>query len=248
MTGRLPQLPALPPPGRAALLLDMDGTLLDIAPTPDRVVVGPGLLATLRRLRERTGGALAVITGRPIAEVDALLPDAPYAVAGEHGGALRRAPGGRVEHPELPVPAAAWLVAAEALVRQHSGTILEHKRRGFVVHYRANPTAGPALHAALAALVPPSDARFELMPASMAWEVRPRGVDKGRAVWRVMQAPPFAGRLPVFVGDDVTDRDGIAEALAMGGVGLLVPDVFGDAAGVRAWLHTLGREGAWPGW
>ena len=87
---------------------------------------------------------------------------------------------------------------------------------------------------------------FELLPAQMLWEVRPRGVDKGTAVRRLMARPPFAGRLPVFVGDDVTDEDGIAAAQALGGVGLRVPEVFGDAAGVRAWLEATAANRCWP--
>ena len=102
-----PRLPRLPPFARAALLLDLDGTLLDIAPTPDSVQVPPALPGTLRRLSTRLGGALAVISGRTVAEVDALLGAATPAVAGEHGGALRRAPGAALERPDLPAAAMA---------------------------------------------------------------------------------------------------------------------------------------------
>src|SRR5580658_8113203 len=84
--------PPLPPIAQAALLLDLDGTLLDIAPTPEAVVVPPGLIACLRSLRAVLGGALAVISGRPVEQIDALLPDAVHAIAGEHGGAIRHAP------------------------------------------------------------------------------------------------------------------------------------------------------------
>ena len=101
------------------------------------------------------------------------------------------------------------------------------------------------LRAALAGLLAGS-AEFELLPAHMLWEVRPRGVDKGTAVGRLMARSPFAGRLPVFVGDDVTDEDGIAAAQALGGVGLRVPEWFGDAGGVRGWLEGLASGGRWP--
>ena len=80
----------------------------------------------------------------------------------------------------------------------------------------------------------------------MLWEVRPRGVDKGKAVERLMECPPFLGRLPVFIGDDVTDEDGIAAAAKMGGAGLRVQDAFGDAAGVRAWIAAVAAKGDWP--
>jgi trehalose 6-phosphate phosphatase len=229
--------PALP--DRAALLLDVDGTLLDIAPRPDLVVVPPDLVTVLRALRIRLNGALAVITGRPVEQVDALLGDAPFAVAGEHGGAIRHAPGEPIRRPELPAPPPAWLDAAGRIAAAHPGVMLEPKLRGFVLHYRAAPEAGDALQIALATLIAPDRDRFQLMPARMAWEVRPQGADKGVAVRQLMAEPPFAGRVPVFVGDDVTDEDGIAAAAALGGRGLFVPEVFGDAVGVRAWLAAL---------
>ena len=112
-------------------------------------------------------------------------------------------------------------------------------QRGFVLHYRAAPAAGPEIGRRLAELVAQQAASFELMPASMAWEIRPRGADKGHAVRELMRLPPFAGRRPIFIGDDVTDEDGIREARALGGEGYRVPEVFGDAAGVRAWLARM---------
>jgi trehalose 6-phosphate phosphatase len=238
--------PPLPPIARSALLLDLDGTLLDIAPAPDKVVVPSGLVGTLHALRPLLGDALAVITGRPVETIDALLGDAPFAVAGEHGGAIRHGPGLALERPHLPAPSEAWLAAAGRIAAAHPGALLERKARGFAMHFRAVPSAGPELHDELAALLAGS-ADFELLAGQMMWEVRPRGVDKGTAVARLMARAPFLGRLPVFIGDDVTDEDGIAEALALGGVGLRVPDTFGDAAGVRAWLEATAIAGHWPG-
>ena len=227
---------ALPPPGRSALLLDIDGTLLDLAPRPDLVVVPPGLLDSLRRLRRSLGDALAVVTGRPVEQADALLAAVAYAAAGEHGGAIRHRPGAAVERPALPDLPAGWIDRAAALVAAHPGSLLEEKRRGFVLHYRLAPAAGPALHEAVAALVAERDASFQVLEASMAWEVRPRGIDKGVAVKRLCAEPPFAGRLPIFIGDDVTDEDGIGMAQALGGAGLRVDQAFGSSAAVRTWL------------
>jgi trehalose 6-phosphate phosphatase len=231
---------------RAALLLDLDGTLLDIAPRPDAVVVPADLPAALHALRRLLGDALAVITGRPIETVDVLLGDAVFAVAGEHGGAIRHEPHAPVERPPLPSPSSSWLASAERLAAVHPGVLLERKARGFALHYRAVPAAGVELHEALAGLLAGSD-EFELLPAHMLWEVRPRGADKGKALVVLMDRSPFRGRLPVFIGDDVTDEDAIAAAAAMGGVGLRVQDAFGDAAGVRAWLQAIASNGDWPG-
>ncbi len=240
------QAASLPPPDRAALLLDLDGTLLDIAPTPDSVVVPPALLDALRGLTARLGGALAVISGRPVAQVDALLHAIPTAVAGEHGGATRYAPGAALERVPLPSAPPAWLAAAERIAASHPGVLLERKERGFVLHYRAVPTLGPRLRAELAALVDTSES-FALMQARKAWEIKPRGADKGTAVTALMARPPFAGRLPIFIGDDVTDEDGMAVARAMGGAGLRVGDAFKDPTAVRTWLAEAARTtDTWP--
>ena len=235
----------LPPLHRSALLLDLDGTLLDLAPRPDAVVVPPGLPEVLRVLRQLMGDAVAVVTGRSVEMVDALLGDVIFAVAGEHGGAIRHEPGQGVERAPLPLPPNDWLVEAERLAVEHPGALLEHKARGFALHYRATPDAGPALREALTRLLAGSS-DFELLPAHMLWEVRPRGADKGKAVAGLMDRRPFRDRLPVFIGDDVTDEDGIAATAAMGGTGLRVQDAFGDAAGVRAWLQAVASNGDWP--
>jgi trehalose 6-phosphate phosphatase len=238
----MPQSPSLP--DRAALFLDLDGTLIDIAPTPGSVVVPAALPAHLRALRARLSDALAIVTGRPIAQVDALLPDVAYAVAGEHGAAIRAAPDAAVAHADLPDLPPEWLTRAERLVAGQPGALLERKAHSFVVHYRLAPNAGAALHESLVAITSAgkaADIGFALMPAHMAWEVKPLGADKGRAVAMLMGLHPFAGRVPVYVGDDVTDEDGMDVARQYGGLGLRVHEVFGDAAGVRAWLARLAR-------
>jgi trehalose 6-phosphate phosphatase len=234
----------LPPFNRAALMLDMDGTLIDLAPAPDAVTVAAGLPEALTTLRDALGGALAVVTGRPIETVDRLFGDAPGAVAGEHGGAIRHAAGEAIERADLPSPPAQWLKAAEALVQSYPGALLERKARGFALHYRQAPEARDAFHAALTRLLATTPG-FELHPAHMLWEVRPLGADKGRAVVALMQRRPFAGRVPIFIGDDVTDEDGMREARKRGGTGYRVDEVFRDPAGVRSWLHRSAELGDW---
>jgi trehalose 6-phosphate phosphatase len=235
---------ALPPFHRAALMLDMDGTLIDFAPTPDAVVVPAGLPDTLLTLRDALDGALAIVTGRPIETVDHLFGDVPGAVAGEHGGAIRHHPGAPIERPDLPTPPPYWLATMETLVRAFPGAVLECKARGFALHYRQAPEAREIFQSALTALIATST-RFQLHPAHMLWEVRPIGADKGSAVTALMRQAPFAGRLPVFIGDDVTDEDGIRECRKLGGAGYRVDAVFRDPIGVRSWLHRCAELGNW---
>ncbi len=232
--------PVLPPPGRLALLLDFDGTLVELAPTPDSVVIPPGLGDLLARLSLRLDGALALVSGRPLGDLDRFLPGVPVALAGEHGGVFRLSPTAETIRPDLPSVPEAWREAAKRMVASHPGAIYEPKARGFVVHYRAIPEAGEALRAPLAAMVAGDDAaHFALLASHMAWEIRPRGADKGSAVGFLLARAPFAGRIPVFIGDDVTDADGMRAARAAGGQGLYVHEAFGDPAGVRRWLGQL---------
>ncbi len=228
---------SLPP--NAALLLDLDGTLIDIARTPDAVVVPPDLRTSLARLRTLHADAVAVVTGRPIEQVDALLDDLPYAVAGEHGGAIRHAPGEAIERAALADLPAEWLPRAATIAATHPGALLEEKRRSFVLHFRLAPEAGPALYAAMQALLAGHEDNFAIMPALMAWEMKPRGADKATAVTALMARSPFTGRTPVYIGDDTTDEDGMRAARALGGLGWRVQEHFGDAAGVRAWLARI---------
>ena len=231
--------PALP--ANAALLLDLDGTLIDIAPTPDSVVVPRDLPNSLKAVREKLGNALAIISGRPIAQIDALLPGIATATAGEHGYTIRHSPDGIPSCAKVPPVSPDWVAAAKDWVSAHEGAIFEPKARGFVLHFRLAPQAGDLFRAKLAELL--ADApHYRIGGAHMAWEVKPRGIDKGRAVREIMAQPPFAGRVPVFIGDDITDEDGIAEAERMGGFGLRVPKDFANAGEVRSWLAALGAQ------
>jgi trehalose 6-phosphate phosphatase len=225
---------------RSALFLDLDGTLLDIAPRHDQVVVAPGLADVITRLSQALNGAVAMVTGRPLSDVDRLFPGLGLAVAAEHGARLRLPDGQMRDHsPELPWRKD-WIGAIQAALPRWPGAFLEEKSIGFVIHYRQVPEAGPEIERFMTDLVAQAAGAADLLPALMAFEVRAAGVGKGHAVRHLMAEPPFAGRIPVFIGDDVTDEEGMAEAEAQGGYGLHVARAFGGTpAEVRAWLARM---------
>lgn len=226
-----------PPRGPAALFLDLDGTLVDIAPRPDLVRVPDGFGRLLGRLAARLEGAVAIVTGRGAESARPLLDGAGVVLAAEHGAVIE-APG--LPHLPLPEPEPEWREEAVRFAAAWPGTLAEQKRHGFVLHVRQNPAAAEAAAALVAALAARAPDRFRLVPAHAAVELRPLGADKGGAVQRLMQTAPFAGRVPIFLGDDVTDEDGIAAAIALGGAGFRVPEAFGgETARVRRWLDRV---------
>ncbi|MDJ0387925.1 trehalose-phosphatase [Roseomonas sp. E05] len=234
--------PPVPPPlpgSQAALFLDLDGTLIEIAPRPDAVVVPPHLPGLLARLSTGLGGAVAIVTGRGLEVARGLTQSPPIAFAAEHGTIIQGAgaAAGVPPMPSPPSPPQAWRKAAEDFARAHPGLLLEEKRHGFVLHFRAVPELGPAATAFLEDLVQGSD--FQVLPAHAAAELRPRSADKGTAVRWLMQHPPFAGRIPLFIGDDVTDEYGISACKEMGGTGYRIPRDFPGPAAVHAWLLRI---------
>jgi trehalose 6-phosphate phosphatase len=236
-------------PGRdAALFLDLDGTLIEIAPRPDGVVVPPHLPVLLTRLAAGLGGAVAIVTGRGLDVAKALARGdhqqaPPIAFAAEHGSIIDGAgvPGAAIPPMPLPPsPPGAWRERAEDFVRAHPGLLLEGKRHGFVLHFRAVPEQGEAATAFLQSLVEGTE--FQVLPAHAAAELRPRAADKGTAVQWLMRHPPFAGRVPVFIGDDVTDEHGIAACRSLGGTGYRIPLAFTGPAAVHHWLRRLAER------
>jgi len=233
---------------RSALFLDLDGTLIDIAPRHDEVWVAPELPGVLTRLRDALGGALAIVSGRPLHDIVSLIPVDNICIAAEHGARLRL-PDGTMEEHHADLPARAeWIAAINAALPRWPGSFLEEKTINLVIHYRQAPSFGPEIEAFMHELIAPAAGRpsagqAELLTALMAYEIRPAGVGKGHAVDRIMQLSPFAGHVPVFIGDDVTDEEGIAAAVAHGGFGLHVARDFAGVAGnVRAWLADMAQR------
>ncbi|SDV51009.1 trehalose-phosphatase [Chitinasiproducens palmae] len=214
--------PPLPPIDRSAFFFDFDGTLVDLAATPEGVTVSPSVVPLLTRLQALSGGALAVVSGRPLAALDAFLHPLVFAAAGSHG-AERREPNGavsRIGHGDARL--AAMHTQLEGTVAAHEGLLLERKDVALAVHYRLAPTLGDVVRAAAEAAVAPYADTFTLQPGKMVVEIKPSGVDKGRAIDAFMAQAPFAGRTAVFLGDDLTDEKGFAVVNRLGGMSVKV--------------------------
>lgn len=214
-----------------ALFLDLDGTLIDLADTPAAVAVAPGLIAVLQGLSLQLGGRLAIVSGRPIEQIDALMAPLLLPAAGVHGMQRRGADG--VLH-SAPLPSlTAARACADALAESHPGVWVEEKYGALAVHFRQVPDAGPLCKAALADVVRDAPDLL-LMEGKMIVEVKVAGVDKGTAIRDFLATSPFAGHRPVFVGDDTTDEAGFAIVQAGGGIAIKV------GTGPSAAQHRIG--------
>lgn len=222
-----------------ALFLDIDGTLLDIAISPDAVIVPPTLASLLARTSAWLDGALALVSGRPLAEIDALMAPLVLTCAGEHG-AIVRLPDNTIEMSDGTgsIPGS-WREKLETVTDAWSGVLVEQKNCGIAVHFRMAPERENELRALVDSIVGEKPDDFEVLPAAMAFEIRNRKHNKGEAVRRLMSVAPFAGRVPMFVGDDVTDRDGFHAAERLGGLALDVHEAFsGKPSEVLRWLDA----------
>ena len=247
-----------PPPlaANSALFLDIDGTLLDLAATPSSVRVDLAVASLLPALAYRLGGAVALITGRTIADADQLFPGIVLPVAGQHGRERRGADGTLHQHGEGP-PGYGWLRGELMhLVERHSGLWLEDKGATLAMHYRAAPGLASYVHRTVRRLVATSGAagaEWRLQPGKGIVEIKPAGRDKGAAILDFMAEPTFLGRMPVFVGDDQTDEFGFAAVALLGGRAVKVgPGLtraqyrLRDVNAVRRWLAALLRQPSIP--
>ena len=229
-----------------ALFVDVDGTLLEIAPRPDAVRVPPHLPLLLEQLQSRHKGAFALISGRPIAALDDLFRPWRGAVAGLHGGERRRPDGSRSD---LESDARAVLDgmrrSAAAFVSDNPGIRLEDKGRTLALHYRAAPELRQKVTRFAERVVAVSGGPLRLIGGKMVVEVMPRDYGKGRAIAAFLAEPPFRGRMPVFLGDDLTDEEGFAEIKRRNGrairvgppaAGTLAGYALPDVAAALAWL------------
>jgi trehalose 6-phosphate phosphatase len=239
----------------SALLLDIDGTLLDIAPSPHEVKVPPALLATLACLRQQTAGALAFVSGRSVSDIDVIFAPLQLTAVGGHGAEIRRLVDGKVTQDGV-APLAEPLRARIRAIGDKPGIVVEDKGYSIALHYRRAPEKRQAIHDAVEAIrseLPPNC--VEVLAGKAMVEIKKAGFNKGTAIRELMRHPPFAGRRPIFVGDDVTDDAAFAVMPELGGlamsVGRIAPGAarrFEAPADVRRWLARIckGAEPARP--
>ena len=232
-----------------ALFLDFDGTIVDIVMDPGAVRVDDASILNLTTLWRRLGGALAIVSGRSIAEIDEHLKPLVLPVAGVHG-LTRRASGGQVEMASVDESIVGGVATMlEPFVYAYPGLILEPKWGAIALHYRARPELAEACYAALAAATATYSPSAEIVHGKMVVEAKFARFNKGTAVRSFAAESPFNGRRPIFIGDDVTDEDGFAAVIEMGGVAAKVgtgPSVattrFKSAAEFRKWMGLIANQ------
>jgi len=237
---------ASPPPmpgNNLAYFLDVDGTLIEIADTPDAVRVDTALLDLIGRLHRTSGGAVALVSGRSISDLEHHLGMLRLPLAGQHGLERRDAAGRLWIHAAPPEAKYAIKEALAPVLARHPGLLLEDKGLTLALHYRLAPHLAAYAHRLMARLAEAANAGLEVQRGKRVAEIKPSGIDKGTAVAEYLSEPPFSKRRPVFIGDDLNDEHGFAEVNRMDGISIKVgkgascarfrlPDV----AAVRRWL------------
>jgi trehalose 6-phosphate phosphatase len=228
-----------------AYFLDVDGTLLDIADTPNAVCVDTALLSLIASLYRESGGAMALVSGRAISDLEKLLGTLHLPLAGQHGLERRDAAGRLWMHAAPPTAKCAIKEALAPVLQRHPGLLLEDKGLTLALHYRLAPHLASYAHRLMGRLAEDAGAGLEVQLGKRVAEVKPSGIDKGTAVSEYLLESPFKGRRPVFIGDDLNDEHGFAEVNKLDGISIKVgkgrscaryrlPDV----AAVRRWLGT----------
>ncbi len=222
---------------RDCLFLDIDGTLLDLMPTPDAVTVPAELLLHLKRLQQKLHGALGLISGRDFENIDKLFPlSLPGAAV--HGAVCRFRSGGPIIATAQPLPEA-LLSAISALTTDEPGFFIEDKGYAIAVHYRAAMTKRDTLEQTLLTLVGTTPLPLRVMAGHAVFEILSARTDKGQALNLLMKQPPFLGRRPIFLGDDMTDLPAITAAQQLGGYGIRVGSDHGLLPDqVREWIRA----------
>ena len=206
-----------------AILLDIDGTLLDLMPTPREVWVPPGLAKTLRRLHERTGGALAMVSGRSLNDIDLIFAPDQFPAVGGHGSEMRIRGDSEAVAGHAPPMDKELKRRLAAIAKLSPGILLEDKGYSLALHYRLAPHAEKAIYAAVSLIrADLPNAPIEVLPGKCVCEIKHAGFTKATGVRELMTHEPFKGRRPFFIGDDVTDESVFAIMPDMDGVAFSV--------------------------
>src|SRR5450432_1740164 len=230
-----------------AILLDIDGTLLDLAPTPREVWVPPGLATTLTRLLEKTSGALALVSGRSLNDIDLIFAPDQFPAVGGHGAEMRLSVDNEAVATHAPPMDKELKRRLAAIARLSPGILLEDKGYSLALHYRLAPHAEKAIYEAVSLIrADLPDAPIELMPGKCVYEIKHSGFNKATGVLELMAHEPFRGRRPIFIGDDVTDESVFALMPDLGGLAFSVgrraqgvAGHFDEPRDVREWLARL---------
>ena len=226
-----------------AYFLDVDGTLIDIADTPDAVRVDTALLDLIARLSRASGGAVALVSGRALSDLEHRLGTLRLPLAGQHGLERRDAAGRLWIHAAPPAAKCAIKEALAPVLARYPGLLLEDKGLTLALHYRLAPQLAAYAHRLMVRLVGAAGAGLEVQRGKSVAEVKPFGIDKGTAVTEYLAESPFRGRRPVFIGDDLNDEHGFAEVNKLDGISIKVGKGGScarfrvrDVAAVRRWL------------
>jgi trehalose 6-phosphate phosphatase len=234
-----------------AILLDIDGTLLDLAPTPREVWVPPGLAITLSRLLARTSGALALVSGRSLNDIDLIFAPEQFPAVGGHGAEMRISGDSEAVATHAPPMDKELKLRLAAIARLSPGILLEDKGYSLALHYRLAPHAEKAIYAAVSLIrADLPNAPIEVLPGKCVCEIKHSGFNKATGVRELMAHEPFRGRRPIFIGDDVTDETVFAIMPDLGGLAFSVgrraqgvAGHFDEPRDVRDWLaHLLDDE------
>jgi len=237
-----------PPPSPSlewCLFLDVDGTLIELKDSPVDSFADPALKSLLSDVSQRLGGAVALVSGRSIEYLDVLFAPLRMPAAGLHGVERRRASGAMQGASFVDAQLGRARSAVAALVDAHPGTMVEDKGRTLAVHFRMAPQYEESIRRSMVEIVKPLGSNYHIQEGSKVLEIKPRGFNKAGAVKAFMAEPPFAGRRPVFVGDDLTDQDGFKIVEDQGGISIAGGDrVDGqyrlpNPAAVRGWLTGI---------
>jgi len=233
--------------GECAVLLDIDGTLLDLAPTPREVWVPPGLAKTLKLLHEKTSGALALVSGRSLNDIDLIFAPEQFPAVGGHGAEMRIASDSEAVAVHAPPMDKELKRRLAAIAKLSPGILLEDKGYSLALHYRLAPHAEKAIYEAVSLIrADLPNAPIEVLPGKCVCEIKHAGFNKASGVIELMKHEPFRGRRPIFIGDDVTDETVFAImpdlkglAFSVGRRAQGVAGHFDEPRDVRAFLAEL---------